>query len=90
MADLIPATGYVAVFTTLDPDTGRTIYYPRPLLAWTVGDDGHLVGHYVNHSGQTVVAGNVPNFHRYMTEDQWAVFDLSQYRVPKPVRSEAS
>lgn len=90
MADLIPATGYVAVFTTLAPDTGRTLYYPRPLLAWTVGDDGHLVGHYVNHGGQTVVASNVPNFHRYMHEDEWPNFSVSHYHARNSVESRTS
>ncbi|MCM1939487.1 hypothetical protein NC239_14810 [Streptomyces sp. G3] len=77
MPDLIPATGHVAVFTGLDTDTGRTRYYARPLLAWTVGDDGRLVGHYLNSSGQTAVAAGVPNFYRHMTVQQWEVFSLS-------------
>ncbi|WNZ11480.1 DUF6253 family protein [Streptomyces sp. 11x1] len=89
MADLIPARGYVAVFTTLDTDSGRTLYYPRPLIAWTVGEDGRLVGHYIGSYGNTTVASNVPNFYRYMTEDQWAVFGLT-HRAPKSVGSEPS
>ncbi|MFI5684652.1 DUF6253 family protein [Streptomyces sp. NPDC051636] len=84
MSDLIPATGYIAVFTGIAPD-GQTIYHHRPLIAWTVGEDGHLVGQYVNGQGRTAVASNVPNFHRYMTEDEWAVFSLSQYRLPRPI-----
>lgn len=84
MADLIPATGYEAVFTGTAPD-GRTTYHHRPLIAWTVGEDGHLVGHYVNSHGKTATASNVPNFHRYMTEAEWAVFDLGQYRLPRPI-----
>ncbi|MFC4466707.1 hypothetical protein ACFPH6_19605 [Streptomyces xiangluensis] len=87
MPDLIPARGYVAVFTGLDSD-GETTYHPRQLIAWTVGEDGHLTGHYVNGNGQTVIASNVPNFHRYMTEDEWAVFVLGQYRAQKPAGSE--
>lgn len=87
VADLIPARGYVAVFTGITPD-GRTTYHYRPLVAWTVGEDGHLVGHYVNGNGQTVVASNVPNFHRYLTEDELPAFDVAQYRVQKSAGSE--
>ncbi len=89
MPDLISATGHVAVFTGLDSD-GETTYHPRQLIAWTVGEDGHLAGHYLNSHGKTVIASNVPNFHRYMTEDEWAVFSLAEYRVPKPAGSETS
>ncbi len=84
MTHLIPARGYVAVFTGIAPD-GQTTYHHRPLIAWTVGEDGHLVGHYVNNLGKTVVASNVPNFLRYMTEDEWALFDVSHFRIRKPV-----
>lgn len=87
MPDLIPARGYVAVFTGLDPD-GRTTYHYRPLIAWTVGEDGHLVGHYMSGKGKTAIASNVPNFHRYMTENEWPAFDIDQYRVQKPAGSE--
>ncbi|MEU8752023.1 DUF6253 family protein [Streptomyces chartreusis] len=87
MPDLISAAGHVAVFTGLDPD-GHTTYHHRPLIAWTVGDDGHLTGQYVNGQGRTAIASNVPNFHRYMTDDEWAVFSLAQYRLPRPIRSE--
>lgn len=89
MSDLISATGHVAVFTGLDSD-GRTTYHQRPLLAWTVDDDGRLVGHYLNSHGKTVIASNVPNFQRYMTEDEWAVFSLAEYRLPRPIGSETS
>lgn len=88
MPDLIPARGYVAVFTGLDSD-GRTTYHQRPLLAWTVDDDGRLVGHYLNSHGKTVIASSVPNFHRYMTEDEWALFRISQLPIGKPARSES-
>lgn len=81
MTNLIPARGYIAVFTGLAPD-GQTTYHQRPLIAWTVGDDGRLVGQYVNGNGQTVIASNVPNFHRYMTEEEWPAFHVSQLRVP--------
>lgn len=87
MADLIPARGYVAVFTGLDPD-GQTTYHHRPLLAWTVGENGLLAGHYLNNQGKTVIASNVPNFHRYMTDDEWAIFTVGQYRLPRPIGSE--
>lgn len=89
MPDLISARGYVAVFTGLAPD-GQTTYHHRPLLAWTVGEEGRLVGHYVNGNGQAAIASNVPNFHRYMTEDEWPTFHVSQFRIGKPAGSEAS
>lgn len=89
MADLIAARGYVAVFTGLAPD-GHTTYHYRQLIAWTVGDDGRLVGHYVNGTGQAVVASNVPNFLRYMTEDEWAIFRISQVPAGKPAGSRPS
>lgn len=82
MPDLIPANGYVAVFTGIAPD-GRTIYHQRPLIAWTLGEDGHLVGQYVNGNGRTVIASNVPNFHRYMTEEEWPAFEVTQYRIAR-------
>lgn len=81
MADLIPANGYVAVFTGLDAD-GKTTYHHRPLICWTVGEDGAVVGQYVNGQGRTTVASAVPNFLKYMTEDQWVIFDIGQYRLP--------
>lgn len=56
--NVIPARGYVAVFTGLAPD-GQTTYHHRPLIAWTVGDDGRLVGQYVNGNGQTAGAIDV-------------------------------
>ncbi len=87
MADLIPARGYVAVFTGLDSD-GHTTHHHRPLIAWTVGEDGHLVGHYINGNGQAVIASNVPNFHRYLTEDEWPAFSVSQYRIQALTGSE--
>lgn len=89
MSDLIPATGYVAVFTGLDSD-GHTTYHHRELIAWTVGEDGHLVGHYVNGNGKTAIASNVPNFHRYMTEDEWPVFSIGHYRIAAPPRTETT
>lgn len=89
MADLIPAGDYVAVFTGIAPD-GQTTYHHRPLIAWTVGDDGHLVGHYVNNLGKSVVASNVPNFCRYMAEDEWPIFDMAHRRIEKPTDSRAS
>jgi hypothetical protein len=89
MADLISATGYVAVFTGLAPD-GHTTYHYRQLIAWTVGDGGHLVGHYVNHNGQAVIASNVPNFHRYLTERELPTFDLDRRRGRTSAGSEAS
>lgn len=89
MSDLIPATGHVAVFTGLDSN-GRTTYHCRPLLAWTVDDDGRLVGQYLNSYGKTGIASNVPNFHRYMTEDEWALFRISQLPIGKPAGSGAS
>jgi hypothetical protein len=89
MADLISATGHVAVFTGLDSD-GNTTYHYRPLLAWTVNDEGRLVGQYLNGQGRTAVASNVPNFHRYMTDDEWAIFSLAQYRLPRSIESETS
>ena len=88
MTHLIPARGYVAVFTGLAPD-GQTTYHHRPLIAWTVGEDGHLVGHYLTNLGKTVVASDVPNFFRYMTEDEWAIFDVSHFRTAAPTRSES-
>ncbi|MGV9275974.1 DUF6253 family protein [Streptomyces griseosporeus] len=81
MPDLIPADGYLAVFTGLDTSTGETRYHPRPLIAWTVDDDGRLVGHYVNANGQTALASKVPNFYRYMTETEWENFALYSIRT---------
>ncbi|MHC3471225.1 DUF6253 family protein [Streptomyces sp. 7R007] len=89
MADLIPAGDYVAVFTGLDPD-GQTTYHQRPLIAWTVGEDGQLLGQYVNGQGRTAVASNVPNFHRYMTEEEWPAFSVRHYRIAQTDGSEAS
>ena len=82
MADLIPARGHVAVFTGLDPD-GKTTYHFRQLIAWTVGEDGRLAGHYLNSHGKTVIASGVPNFHRYMTEDEWAAMVAAREAAKK-------
>jgi hypothetical protein len=81
MPDLISARGYLAIFTGLDTVTGETRYHPRPLIAWTVGDGGRLVGHYINGEGQTAIASSVPNFYRYMAESEWENFFLHQIPV---------
>ncbi|MEV6116641.1 DUF6253 family protein [Streptomyces sp. NPDC052109] len=83
MPDLISAAGHVAVFTGIAED-GTTRFHARPLLAWTVGDDGRLVGHYINANGQTAVASGVPNFYRYMTDNEWEPFFLRQLSLASP------
>ncbi|MET7731215.1 DUF6253 family protein [Streptomyces sp. NPDC005402] len=82
---IIAATGYVAVFSGITPD-GRTTYHCRPLICWAPGPDGLVVGQYVGAHGRVALAPNVPNFSRYMTEEEWADFHASQVEEsPNPV-----
>lgn len=77
MADLIPATGYVAVFTTIDTN-GQTRYHSRPVICWTVGADGLAVGQWVNPAnGRTAIAETALNFFQYMAQEDWHSFQHS-------------